>query len=272
MTRPILLKLGGRVLEEIGPGCALAGEIAALASGGAALCIVHGGGSQVSSLGRRLGAEPVIVGGRRVTDEPALQALIMAVAGGINTRLVASLCAMGVRAVGLTGADASMITAVRRPPRKVTDPVTGKSSMVDFGHVGDIVAVDPLPARALVAAGMVPVVACLAADAQGQLLNVNADTIAAALAGALEAGTLILASDVEGIMTAQGERIPAADAREVGEMIGAGVISGGMALKAEAGLAALRQGVCRVMIVDGRRRGSLGGSPGSTQQGTELRG
>jgi acetylglutamate kinase len=212
------------------------------------------------------------VEGRRVTDAAALQAVILAVAGEVNTQLVASLCARRVKAVGLTGVDAGLVLASRRPPRAITNPLTGETRTVDFGHVGDIRSVDPLPLRTLMAAGMVPVVACLASDGRGNIFNVNADTIAAALAGALEAETLILASDVEGILTEQGVRIPAANACAVRDLIGQGVITGGMAIKAEAGLAALRQGVRRVLIVNGRNPACLWPSaPEDRREGTELR-
>ena len=184
----IVVKLGGEIMLNARGLDAIAAQVATLAAQGVRVVLVHGGGPQADALAGRLGHTVRKVAGRRVTDDDALEVAKMVYGGSINLELVAALKRHGARGVGLSGADADLVTVIRRPPTLVRDPKTGAEEWVDFGHVGDISTVDASLLDVLWAAGAVPVVACIAADSQGNLYNVNADTIAQALAVAVRAG------------------------------------------------------------------------------------
>jgi acetylglutamate kinase len=232
MTR--VVKIGGR--SQADPGLAPALAAAALA-GQDAICVVHGGGDEVSAAQRRLGLEPLFIGGRRVTSTQDLEVVRMVLSGTINKRLVALLLGQGVRAVGISGEDAMLFTA------RATDAIT-------MGRVGGKVTVDPAIVLQLLAGGYVPVLSPLARDADdgaGGGLNVNGDDAAAALAVALEADELLLVADVPGVLDGA-SLIPSLDAEHAGALVASGVAAGGMAAKLEAALAALGGGVPTVRI------------------------
>jgi acetylglutamate kinase len=168
--------------------------------------------------------------------------------------MVVALKRHGARGVGLSGADADLVTVTRRPPTVVRDPERGAEEWVDFGHVGDISRVDPALLDVLWQAGCVPVVACLAADSEGKLYNVNADTIAQALAVAVGATRLVLLTNVPGILLDLGDPgslVASLDGAELAALVERGVIGGGMLPKAQNVLTALEQGVSAVQILDG---------------------
>src|SRR5690242_19748103 len=165
----------------------LASDVAYLASQELEVVLVHGGGPQADALAKRLGHTVRKVAGRRVTDDDALEVAKMVYGGSINVELLGALKRHGAGGVGLSGVDADLITVARRPLTYLEDPATGTAEWVDFGHVGDVEKVDISLLDVLLGAGYVPVVASLAADAEGHIYNVNADTIATALAVALEA-------------------------------------------------------------------------------------
>jgi acetylglutamate kinase len=228
------VKIGGRSQTDPRLAPSLAG---AAQAGNGALCVVHGGGDEVSAVQRRLGLEPVFIGGRRVTSTQDLEVVRMVLSGTINKRLVALLLGRGVRAVGISGEDAMLFTA------HATDPAT-------MGRVGGEVAVDPGIVRQLLAGGYVPVISPLARDADdraGSGLNVNGDDAAAALAVALRADELLFVADVPGVLDGA-LPVPLLDAERVGSLIASGVAAGGMAAKLEAALSALAGGVARVRI------------------------
>lgn len=232
MTR--VVKIGGRSQGDPSLAPALA---AAAQARNDAICIVHGGGDEVSAVQRRLGLEPLFIGGRRVTSTQDLEVVRMVLSGTINKRLVALLLGRGVRAVGISGEDAMLFTA------HATDPTT-------MGRVGGDVTVDPDIILQLLASGYVPVISPLARDADdrtGGALNVNGDDAAAALAVALEADELLLVADVPGVLDGA-SLIPSLDVERAGSLIASGVAAGGMAAKLEAALAALAGGVARVRI------------------------
>jgi acetylglutamate kinase len=234
-----VVKIGGRAQGDARLGPALAAAARATGSSAAALCIVHGGGDEVSALQRRLGLEPAFHGGRRVTSEADLEIVRMVLSGTTNKRLVAMLLSHGVRAAGISGEDAMLFRA------HATDPKT-------MGRVGGAVTVDPALVLQLMGGGFVPVVSPLARDADdtgtaGSGLNVNGDDAAAALAGALAADELVLVADVPGVLE-NGEVIASIDGELASSLIARGVAAGGMAAKLQAAAAALHAGVARVRI------------------------
>jgi acetylglutamate kinase len=250
----IVVKLGGEIMLNARGLDAIAAQVATLTASGVRVVLVHGGGPQADALAGRLGHSVRKVAGRRVTDDDALEVAKMVYGGSINLELVAALKRHGARGVGLSGADADLVTVTRRPPVSVRDPKTGVEEWVDFGHVGDISRVDPTLLDVLWAAGCVPVVACLAADTEGNLYNVNADTIAQALAAAVGAARLILLTNVPGILldvSAPDSLVASLDGAELAALVERGVIGGGMLPKAQNCLTALEQGVSAVQILDG---------------------
>jgi len=254
MGQRIVVKLGGEIMLNRAGLDALASDLAGLVDGGACVVLVHGGGPQADALAARLGHTVRKVAGRRVTDDDALEVAKMVYGGSINLDLLAGLRRHGARPVGLSGVDAGMITVVRRPPTIRKDPATGLEESVDFGHVGDIEQVDTGLLDLLMERGYLPVVASLAADEQGNLYNVNADTIAQALAVALRADRLVLVTNVPGIMLDPADPhsvIAQCDAARVRELIESGVISGGMVPKAQNCIEAVEAGVKAVLIIDG---------------------
>ena len=254
-----VVKLGGEVVKDDHALDGVAAQVALLHSLGIRIVVVHGGGPQATALSRRLGAEPVIVAGRRVTDDAALEVAKMVYAGTLNTDVLSALRAHQLQAVGLSGVDAELLTARRRPPVTVVDDA-GKASVVDYGHVGDIMNVDPRVLTTLMDARFVPVIASLAGDNDGNVYNVNADTVAETVAIALRAQKLVYLTGVPGVL--RDPKDPAslvtfADPDDLAGLMATGALSGGMRPKVEACIRAATGGVERTHIVDGRVPDSL---------------
>ena len=248
MARPrIVLKLGGELLEHPDDLARIATGIAALA-GRTSLVVVHGGGREIDSALATAGIPKQQVDGLRVTDARTLDVVVAVLAGAINTRLVAALRKAGTRPVGLTGADAAVATMKRSTPiASVAGPT------VDLGLVGaPINNGSPQLLTDLLARGYVPVVACIGATRDGQLLNVNADTLAAHLASSLGARRLVIAGGTSGVLDESGQTIDRLDSRGAARMIKSGTANKGMVAKLEACRAALRKGVGDVLIANGR--------------------
>lgn len=248
MSSPVCIKLGGEVVQ--GPHmAAIAADIAALVKGGTRVVVVHGGGPQATDLQKRLGQTPTIIGGRRVTDEATLEVMKMIVAGKVNVDLCSALVAAGAMPVGLHGASSLAVKATRRPPKVVTG---GGPDPVDFGFVGDVVGVNAELVALLGKSGYVPVVACLGADAQGQVYNINADAVANQLAIRLDAQALVLVTDVPAVLRDVSDpssrigRMTMADGKRA---IDEGVVTKGMIPKLEESFAAIGEGVKAVHIV-----------------------
>ena len=254
-----VVKLGGDVLSEPETLDGVAGQLALLTSLGIRIVVVHGGGPQATALSRRLGLEPRLVAGRRVTDDGALDVAKMVYAGQINVNLLAALRDHRVQAVGLSGVDAELITAHRRPPVSVVDD-SGATVRVDYGHVGDIDRVDPRVLVTLMDARMVPVVASLAGGEGDEVFNVNADTVAEALAVALRAQKLIFLTGAPGVLRDRNDPatlVTFADPDDLAGLMANGVLSGGMRPKVEACIRAATGGVERTHIIDGRAPDAL---------------
>ena len=243
----VVLKLGGELLEQPSDLERIARGIAALARK-ASLVVVHGGGREIDAALAAAGIPKQQVDGLRVTDARTLDVVVSVLAGAINTRLVAAVRRAGGRPVGLTGADASVAIVKRAAPI-----VSVAGDTVDLGLVGAPVAGSP-PALLtdLLKAGYTPVVACIGATRQGELMNVNADTLAAHLAAALRARRLVIAGGTSGVFDAEGRTIARLTSTGAARMIKAGTANKGMVAKLEACRAALRKGVGDVVIANGR--------------------
>jgi acetylglutamate kinase len=253
-----LLKLGGELLE---PGAGLAPvvlSIAKLAAEGP-LVIVHGAGREIDAETKRRGVPKQAVDGLRITDAETLDAVIAVLAGTVNTRLVAALVAAGLKAVGLTGVDAAIGLSERAPAHQSVD-----GRLVDLGLVGQ-----PLPRHApalltdLISRGYVPVIACLGVDADGQILNVNADTLAAALAASCSAQRLIIAGATAGVLDRNNATLTTLDEAGIDQMITDGSASAGMVAKLRACRDALQHGVRDIAIVSGRHADGFLSAPGT---------
>ena len=245
MTRPVTIKVGG----VAGQHAASIGVIASEAPSDAV--VVHGGGNEVADWSRRLGLVPRSHEGLRVTDPETLEVAVAVLAGLVNTRIVAALGAHGRRAIGLTGADGRLLDVRRRE--------------AELGEVGEVIGADADVLRPLLGAGLMPVVASIGVDETGDLLNVNADEVAGALAAA-RGGLLLLCTDVPGVLLDDTlvERLERTTAEQ---MLADGRASAGMRPKLRAALTAAEAG-CDVRIVDGRApndlRKALAGSAAGT--------
>src|SRR4029077_13420043 len=187
-----VVKLSGKVTENQDNLTELAEEMALLHQVGIRLCVVHGGGKQLSELATKMGIEQTIINGRRVTDDATLEMAKMIFAGKINTDILSALRHRRVEAVGLSGVDGNIVHAERRPPKEILNRATGEHEHVDFGHVGDVVEINTRLLAVLLDHGYLPVISSLGADAEGTVFNINADTIAAEIAIQLRAEKLIL--------------------------------------------------------------------------------
>ena len=244
--KTFVIKAGGDAFAEEGRARALLEQVEILHQLSIKIVLVHGGGPQTTALAEALGGEARFVAGRRVTDEKALAASVMMLNGAVNTRLLALCRELHLPAVGLSGVDGGLIRTVRRPPVEVD------GEMVDYGLVGDVTGVDPAVLLPLLAQGFVPVVSPLSASDDGTLLNVNADTVAAALAVALDAEKLILVTGAAGILRQANDPsslISYTDLAGLEELRRGGALTGGMRPKAEAITTALAGGVRRAHVI-----------------------
>ena len=255
-----VIKLSGKATEQPDNLSSLAEELALLHQVGIRICVVHGGGKQLSELASRMGIEQTIIEGRRVTDDETLEMAKMIFAGKINTDILAALRNRGIEAVGLSGVDGNIVHAERRPPKEVLNRETGERSQVDYGHVGDIVEINSRLLMVLLDQGYLPVISSLAADASGTVFNINADTIAGEIAAQLKAEKLILLSDVDGLYLRQGDpgtKVSRLTITEAQAMIENGTATGGMIPKLQSLASLLKRGVHSAHIINGTTRNAL---------------
>ncbi len=255
--KTFVVKIGGEIADSDQTLHSFCEEVALLSQVGIHVVMVHGGGKQATQLSKQLGIEPQMVQGRRITDEKTLDVVMMVFAGTINTEIIAALREYGAEPVGISGVDGGIINAVKRPPMKIKNEKTGQDEVVDFGHVGDIESIDPKLLEVLLAADFVPVMASLGGDDAGNILNINADTVASEIASALKAEKLILVTDVDGILREDKTLISRATPQEIAELKKAGVIRGGMMVKADSAVEALKDGVQSVHIISGKKPSTL---------------
>jgi acetylglutamate kinase len=254
--KTIVLKLGGDIVHSPEVDV-VAGDVRTLVDGWHRVAIVHGGGPQATALQRTLGIETRMVAGRRHTDAATLEVMKYVVAGQLNVDLCGRLLANGVMPVGLHGASGHVVQAVRRPPRVMQgagpDPI-------DLGLVGDVVGFNLPLLGDLFERRYVPVLACLGCDRQGQALNINGDTVASQLAGALRADALVLVTSTPGVLRDVNDpttRIPRIARAEFERLVADGTISGGMIPKVEESFAVLQGGARSVVVVGRLAEGDL---------------
>jgi len=255
-----VVKCGGEIARDREALGHLARDLALVFHVGIRVVVVHGGGPQATELSKRLGHEPQIIGGRRITDDATLEVAKMVFAGQINTDLLGAFRREGLRPVGVSGVDAGLIHAVRRPTTEMRDPATGETRQVDFGHVGDITSVDTRLLVKLMEEGYLPVLASLGSDRDGNIFNINADTVAARIAIDLKADKLILLTDAPGLLENPEDRtslVSHLSAQRAEEMLASGSIRDGMRPKIETLIEAVRGGVPRAHILDGKLPHSL---------------
>ena len=237
----LVVKYGGNAMISDELKHAVMGDILLLSLIGVKVVLIHGGGPEISEELRKLGKRSEFIDGLRVTDEETAQVVQMVLAGKINKSLVALIGNLGGRAIGLSGMDASMIEA-----KKISD---------ELGFVGEIVKINPQPILDVLDKGYIPVISTIGHDNEGNCYNINADTAASRIAGVLGAEGLISMTDITGILRDVNDPkslIPVINVSEAPQLIREGVISGGMIPKVECCCEAIRRGVGRVFIIDGR--------------------
>ncbi|MDQ3801687.1 MAG: acetylglutamate kinase [Acidobacteriota bacterium] len=258
--KTFVVKFSGKVTEDRENLLSLTEELALLHQVGIRLCVIHGGGKQLTQLADKLGVVQTVIEGRRVTDDDTLELAKMIFAGKINTDILAALRNRGVEAVGLSGIDGGVVRAVRRPPREVTNRQTGETETIDFGHVGDVVEINSRLLMLLLENDYLPVISSLGADDKGTVFNINADTIASEIAVQLNAEKLVLLSDVNGIYTDAAKpetKLSRLSAAEAEAMIADGRATGGMIPKLQSLISILRRGVRSAHVIGGTTRNAL---------------
>jgi acetylglutamate kinase len=259
-NKTFVVKLSGKITEHLDELASLAEEITLCQQVGIQIAVIHGGGKQLTTLAEKLGITQRIVNGRRVTDDDTLEVAKMVFAGKISTDILSALRAAGAQSVGLSGLDGNMIQARRREIQKVLNQETGQVETVDFGNVGDIVKINVDLPKLLLSSGYIPVISCLGADEQGNVYNINADTIASEIAAYLHAEKLILLTDVDGILTDLNDpssRISRLSVEEAERLVADRVASSGMLPKIAAIAHLIRRGVRSAHIINGSKRNAL---------------
>ncbi|HWA76355.1 MAG TPA: acetylglutamate kinase [Polyangiaceae bacterium] len=251
-NRTIVVKYGGHAMTDDALKESFAKDVCLLRYVGIRVVVVHGGGPQINAMLDRVGIKSVFNAGLRVTDDETMDVVEMVLGGGVNQEIVGMICQNGGRAVGLSGKDDRFMRGRRYDPVRAKN-AEGKEVEVDLGRVGEVENVESALVEQLLNSGFLPVIAPIAVDSEGRSLNVNADTAAGSIAGALRAAKLVLMTDVEGVKTRDGEMVRSLDAPEAERLIADGVITGGMIPKVRCALDAVRLGVEKVHILDGRR-------------------
>ncbi|WP_339647579.1 acetylglutamate kinase, partial [uncultured Pelagibacterium sp.] len=250
------IKYGGHAMGDPELGKAFARDVALLKQSGVNPIVVHGGGPQIGEMLKKLGIESKFEGGLRVTDKRTVEIVEMVLAGSINKEIVAMINAEGEWAIGLCGKDGNMVFA-EKAHKKYVDPTSNIERVLDLGFVGEPVEIDRTLLDLLARSEMIPVIAPVAPGRDGNTYNINADTFAGAIAGAVFAKRLLFLTDVPGVLDKDGELIPELSVREAQQLIADGTISGGMIPKVETCIEALDRGVEGVVIVNGKTAHSV---------------
>lgn len=247
----IVVKYGGHAMGNASLSEAFARDIVLLKQVGLHPVVVHGGGPQIGSMLKRLAIESEFVDGLRVTDAATVEIVEMVLSGRINKGIVAAITAAGGKAVGLSGKDGGLIAA-RKLTRVKKDPDSNIERVLDLGFVGEPTRVDPQVLEIFTRSDFIPVIAPIGLGAEGETYNINADTVAGAVAVAAQATRLLLLTDVEGVLDKDGKLIKEMTASDAHDRMADGTLTGGMIPKVETCIQAIEGGVAAAVIVDGR--------------------
>src|SRR6267143_3643505 len=247
----VVVKYGGHAMGEEAAARSFARDIVLLEQTAINPVVVHGGGPQIGDMLKRLGIRSEFAGGLRITDAATIEIGEMVLAGSINKQIVGFINGAGGKAIGLCGKDGNMVLA-RKLARSVADPGSHIEKIVDLGFVGEPEKVDVTVLEQILGRDLIPVLAPLATSAEGVTYNVNADTFAGAIAGALKAKRLLLLTDVPGVLDKSNKLIKQLSPDDARKLIADGTISGGMIPKVETCIYSLEQGVEGVVIIDGK--------------------
>ena len=254
--RTVVVKYGGHAMGDEKVAGDFARDIVLMKQVGMNPIVVHGGGPQIGSMLDRLKIKSEFIDGLRVTDAATVEIVEMVLSGAINKSIVAAINQAGGRAVGLSGKDASFLIA-RKVTRTKKDPDSNIERVLDLGFVGEPSKVDPTFLEGFAKSDIIPVVAPIGVGENGETFNINADTVAGAIAAAMKATRLLLLTDVKGVLDKRKELLVELTARQVRNLIADGTIAGGMIPKVETCLLAVDGGVEGAIILDGRVRHSL---------------
>ena len=248
----IVVKYGGHAMGDPELARCFARDIVMLKQAGVNPVVVHGGGPQIGKMLDKLSIKSEFADGLRITDKPTVDVVEMVLSGSINKEIVAAIAREGGNAVGISGKDAHLMTARKIDKKTVADPGSNLMRAVDMGYVGEPVSVNPYIIDVFTKSDLIPVVAPLAVSAEGETLNVNADTFASSLAQALKAKRLLLLTDVDGVLDKQGKLISELTVSKARGLIADGTITGGMIPKVEGCIAVVEAGVQAVVILNGK--------------------
>ena len=248
----VVVKYGGHAMGDEAMAKSFARDVVLMEQTAINPVVVHGGGPQIGDMLKRLGIKSEFSGGLRITDKATMEVVEMVLAGRINKEIVGYINAAGGRAVGLCGKDGNMVQA-RKVTRTVADPGSNIEKVVDLGFVGEPEKVDVTVLNQILGRELIPVLAPVATSADGDTYNVNADTFAGAIAGALHAKRLLLLTDVPGVLDKSRQLIKELSVDDARRLIADGTISGGMIPKVETCMYALEAGVEGVVILDGKQ-------------------
>ena len=249
--RTFVVKYGGHAMGDPELARNFAEDVVLLKAVGINPVVVHGGGPQIGAMLKKLGVESRFVDGLRVTDQATANVAEMVLSGAINKELVGWIAAAGGTALGISGKDARLVTA-RKVTRTTIDPDSAIEQAVDLGFVGEPETIDPTIIHTAVAAGMIPVIAPIGAGADGATYNINADTMAGAIAAALGAARLFLLTDVAGVLDKSGKLLTTLTPADIAALKADGTIAGGMIPKLETCIHAVEAGCEAAVVLDGR--------------------
>ena len=249
--KTVVVKYGGHAMGDDTLAAAFARDVVLMQQVGINVVVAHGGGPQIGAMLDRVGVNSEFVDGLRVTTADAVEVVEMVLSGQVNKSIVAQITSEGGRAVGLSGKDGGLIR-VKKLARTKIDPDSNIEEVIDLGFVGEPEQIDPYILEAMSNEGIIPVVAPIGWDADANTYNINADTVAGALAGALNASRLLMLTDVSGVLDKSGALMPDLTVAQCRNLQKDGTISGGMIPKIETCIDAVNQGVEGAVIIDGR--------------------
>lgn len=247
----VVIKYGGHAMGDAALAQIFASDVVLLKQVGLNPVIVHGGGPQIGAMLERMAIKSEFIDGLRVTDKAAVEIVEMVLSGQINKQIVAAIAEAGGRAIGLSGKDGGLITATKLH-RKRRDPDSNIEKVLDLGFVGEPTSVDPHVLNVLATSDFIPVIAPIGIGADGETYNINADTVAGAVAVATKASRLLMLTDVEGVLDKDGELIQEMSVNDAHNRRTDGTLTGGMIPKVETCVSAINSGVDGAVIVDGR--------------------